>query len=97
MCKPTNDPPPAAHQDVVQTLMSVNNLDPNLFRDNDRKASQKSFDKTFVSKLTSQEIHDAIASKSGARTKSAQVRASMYNVLHFKSIYTIKRMHAIEW
>ncbi len=56
--------------DAVQLLASVNTINPEAFRNTDKLTLKTYFPKVFLQKVVSDDIYNAIASKSGsAQTK----------------------------
>lgn len=77
--------------DAVQTLVSVNNMDQSVFRDGDKTILASSWHKVFKNCSPTEEIYNAIASKSGAHSPEC-ANVSKEWLLLFLMIY----IHATE-
>lgn len=71
--------------DAVQTLVSVNNIDQTVFSDSDRASAVKYWDECFFQNTVSEDIYDAIASKSGTASVIRD-QASLHGILFKTSI-----------
>lgn len=71
----------SAPKTSYQTLVSVNSLDHEKFKEGDRLAVGKYWDKVFTQNNTSEEIYDAIACKGGSAAKNATIRSQASDCL----------------
>ena len=62
-------------KDALRTLVNVNNIDPACFETADKETFEKYWSKTFIQTTTGENIHNAIASRSGAE-QAVKVKAS---------------------
>ncbi len=65
---------------ALQTLVAVNNLDQSLFVDKEKEIIGKHWNKVFLQNTVSEDIYDAIASKSGASaaTRNTVIKINLY-------------------
>ena len=75
----SNAPPVVQNTtDTLQTLVRVNNLDQSLYVDKDTEIISKHWNKVFLQNTVSEDIYDAVASKSGTSAANRKTVIKIY-------------------